>query len=229
MKKFYGSEFNNDDYENQSLLYQTYQNENYSNIKKTNDVDNDDFEKEERSNISKGLRIKLTITLLALFATIIVITWKVNDNDSFSLQNEKSIIQSTNNNKLCPIDDYSIITNDLSDMIVLEVSNEYGIFNAPYPWLTNNTYLIEPYKSTMVSIKDFDLCTGDYQYLWEIYDLSTSNPIFNGYTSVPYITINVEEVGMLRIIIKFGIQDLPRNVLKSSTILPIYMGTLVSK
>lgn len=44
--------------------------------------------------------------------------------------------------------------------ITIGASNEYGNFSAPYPWLSDNTVLVEPYKtSTLTVTSDNDIMT----------------------------------------------------------------------
>lgn len=51
--------------------------------------------------------------------------------------------------------------------ISLKAINEYGEFTAPYPFLANGELLIEPYKSTTISVSGIYASTSGYKFLWD--------------------------------------------------------------
>ena len=61
----------------------------------------------------------------------------------------------------------------------VEASNEYGVFEGPYPWLQDvpGTQLVEPYKVTNFVLSGTlvdGLCDGCYSYYWDIQPISLS-------------------------------------------------------
>jgi hypothetical protein len=52
----------------------------------------------------------------------------------------------------------------------LIASNEYGTFKAPYPWMTDvpGTQLVEPYKTTTLTLTGTAVDSGLYSFAWII-------------------------------------------------------------
>lgn len=53
--------------------------------------------------------------------------------------------------------------------IGVTASNEYGIYNGPYPWLaTAASQLVEPYKVTTLSVTGIDTADSSFYYKWTL-------------------------------------------------------------
>ena len=199
----YGSNFNDDDSESQALLH-----------KNSLHVDRS-YSRETTKFSGNGLWIKFAIIILSMFATLLVITWAID-----ALPNEPSIHAA---------DDIGCLT---SADVHLLASNEYGVYQAPYPWLlnSNSTDLVEPFKSTTLSLLGVpqQACSG-LEYLWRINYLNGSSLYF-AHTSSPQLTLTLSTVGVFAIeIISGKLQDFPSSLSSPSHARLVYNGTIVSK
>lgn len=95
----------------------------------------------------------LSITFVFLVALIVV----TRRGDS---QNDTSTSESM----------YSLTS---SEVLSLVASNEYGVFEAPYPWLTVDpgAQLVEPYKLTTLTLLGSAVDSGLYSFDWNVTDL----------------------------------------------------------
>lgn len=211
----YGSNFNddNDDSESQALLH------------KNNVHVNRSYSRDTTKSSGNGLWIKFAIIILSMFATLLVITWAID-----ALPNEASIHAA-----ISPLEtlrrpnDIGCLT---SADVHLRASNEYGVYQAPYPWLlnNNNTDLVEPFKSTTLSLLGVpqQACSG-LEYLWRINYMNGSSLYF-AHTSVPHLTLILSTVGVFAIeIISGELNDFPSSLSSPSHARLVYNGTIVSK
>lgn len=67
----------------------------------------------------------------------------------------------------------SMYSSASSEGMTLITSNEYGVFRAPYPWLTADpgAQLVEPYKLTTLTLSGSAVDSGLYSFLWNIIGL----------------------------------------------------------
>lgn len=209
----YGSNFNDDNSESQALLYK-----NNLHVERS-------YSQETTKSSGNGLWIKFAIIILSMFATLLVITWAID-----ALPNEPSIHAAISTL------DTSIRPNDIgcltSTEVHLRASNEYGVYEAPYPWLLNNnsTALVEPFKSTTLSLLGVpqQACSG-LEYLWRINYMNGSSLYF-AHTSAPQLTLTLNTVGVFAIeIISGELQDFPSSLSSPSHARLVYNGTIVSK
>lgn len=211
----YGSNFNDDDSESQALLYKNSLHVDRSYSRETTKF----------SGNNNGLWIKFAIIILSMFATLLVITWAID-----ALPNEPSIhaaISSLGTSRTS--NDIGCLT---SADVHLLASNEYGVYQAPYPWLlnSNSTDLVEPFKSTTLSLLGVpqQACSG-LEYLWRINYLNGSSLYF-AHTSSPQLTLTLSTVGVFAIeIISGKLQDFPSSLSSPSHARLVYNGNIVSK
>ena len=79
--------------------------------------------------------------------------------------------------------------------IIITAENDYGVFNAPYPWLKHGALLIEPYKLTTLQITGIDIdidMPSDYIFSWAI----TGPGYRNYFLSKESITVTLKHTGM---------------------------------
>jgi len=159
-----------------------------------------------------------------MLATLSVITWAID-----ALPTESALLHGTISTSGRSSSDISCLT---SAEVHLQASNEYGIYKAPYPWLlnSNTTDLVEPFKSTTLSLLGMPLraCSG-FNYLWRINYLNGSSLYFAD-TKVPQLTLTLHTVGVFAIeIISGELQDFPSSLSSPSHARLLYNGTIVSK
>lgn len=120
-------------------------------------------------------------------------SWDPVESNSIS-----SIDDAEDDDPTTDINSNNIISTTRDLNLLFSASNEYGIFSAPYPWLkdTIGAQLIEPYKTTTLTLSDTTLLSSSYRVVWEIPSLGISlsgNPtmfVVNS-TGVFDITISV--------------------------------------
>lgn len=76
------------------------------------------------------------------------------------------------------------------DAVTLTAENEYGIFNAPYPWLENGV-LVEPFKQTTLTISNVPV-PEKFSVQWKIRGDQTST---THSTSSPSLQITLKRTG----------------------------------
>lgn len=93
----------------------------------------------------------LSITIVFLVALIVVTRRGDSPNDAST---SESMYSSTSS----------------SEMLSLIASNEYGLFEAPYPWLAVDlgAQLVEPYKLTTLTLLGSAVESGLYSFYWNI-------------------------------------------------------------
>jgi len=66
-----------------------------------------------------------------------------------------------------PINQHNYLS---SNELKVTATNEYGVFSAPYPWMddVDGTFLVEPYKSTTLTLSGSYIEDQSYTYVWEI-------------------------------------------------------------
>ena len=207
----YGSSLS-DDSESHTLLHKPYARVQHS------------YNRDSPSSGS-GLWIKFAIIMLSMFTTLLVITWAIDALPNETLRNvvpTAEMTRSTGGASCIP--SYAAVH--------LQASNEYGVFNAPYPWLmnSNNTDLVEPFKATNLTLLELpqQACLG-FEYLWRI-SYRNGSSLYVAHTSVPQLELTLTTVGVFSIVIISGkLQDFPSSLSSTSKAIVVYNGTIVSK
>jgi hypothetical protein len=78
--------------------------------------------------------------------------------------------------------------------IQIIAENEYGIFNAPYPYLVRspNSVLIEPYRNTTLTVTGMYTESNEYYFKWVISGDKSFEMVYDG----PKITVLLEITGI---------------------------------
>jgi len=92
-----------------------------------------------------------------------------------------------------PLEKSEYVFSDVGDMSI-ETSNEYGVFEGPYPFINDEigSQLIEPYKATKVSIKGLFANDDNIQFAWNVDG-------FDSIMSGSEITITVQSTGVFSV------------------------------
>lgn len=88
----------------------------------------------------------------------------------FAVTPKPSFYDSTVSNSIST--QISSLKSSTSDLLAIDLiaSNEYGTFKAPYPWMTDvlGTQLVEPYKTTNLTVTGTAVDSGLYRFEWII-------------------------------------------------------------
>lgn len=107
----------------------------------------------------------------------------------------------------------------------ITASNEYGAFTAPYPWMDDvpGTQLVEPYKTTTLSLSGSYAVSGQYSYEWIISGVNEdyTSTSFSSKTNDLNVLIRLHEPG--RYAVKINVFD------KSNSYVTTYKTRLVCK
>lgn len=93
------------------------------------------------------------------------------------------------------------------DAISLSVSNEYGTYTGPYPYLTANggMQLVEPYKATTLVLNDPSSCIRTGATLqWQIFDSESKELIFFTKSNKLSTSIKLVRTGNYEIVVKLS-------------------------
>ena len=90
----------------------------------------------------------------------------------FAVIPKPSFYDSTVSNSLTTHVSSYVSSSDSASISVINLiaSNEYGTFKAPYPWMTDvpGTQLVEPYKTTTLTLTGTAVDSGLYSFKWII-------------------------------------------------------------